>query len=109
LRPGLFVRVFVSEFENRNAIRIPQQAVQELQGLKSVYVIGAEDKAEARQIVATYRIGNDWVVESGLKVGDRIVIEGVSKVHAGAPVKPVAAPADARNAAADAAPQAAKK
>ena len=67
LRPGLFVRVFVAAFENPNAIRIPQQAVQELQGLKSVYVIGADDKAEARQIVATYRIGNDWVVESGLE------------------------------------------
>src|SRR5215475_848630 len=50
LRPGLFVRVIVAAFENPNAIRIPQQAVQELQGLKSVYVVSAEDKAESRQI-----------------------------------------------------------
>ncbi len=57
LRPGLFVRVIVAAFENPNAIRIPQQAVQELQGLKSVYVVGAEDKAEPRQIVASYRLG----------------------------------------------------
>ena len=109
LRPGLFVRVIVAAFENPNAIRIPQQAVQELQGLKSVYVIAAEDKAEARQIVANYRIGNDWVVDSGLKGGDRIVVEGVSKVRAGAPVKPVAPAAVARNAAADPAPAPAKK
>jgi membrane fusion protein (multidrug efflux system) len=109
LRPGLFVRVIVAAFENPNAIRIPQQAVQELQGLKSVYVIGAEDKAELRQIVATYRIGNDWVVGSGLNAGDRIVIEGVSKVRAGAPVKPVVAAAVAGNSAADPAPAAPKK
>jgi membrane fusion protein, multidrug efflux system len=109
LRPGLFVRVIVAAFENPSAIRIPQQAVQELQGLKTVYVVGAEDKAEARQIVANYRIGSDWVVDSGLKAGDRIVIEGLGKVRPGAPVKPVAAAALARNATADPAPATSKK
>lgn len=89
LRPGLFVRVIVAAFENPSAIRVPQQAVVELQGLKSVYVVGAEDKAEARPIVATYRLGNEWVVDSGLKPGDRVVVEGIGKVRAGAPVKPV--------------------
>ena len=91
LRPGLFVRVIVAAFENPSAIRIPQQAVQELQGLKSVYVVDAENKAESRQIVATYRIANDWVVDSGLKAGDRVVVEGIGKVKPGAPVKPVPA------------------
>jgi len=95
LRPGLFVRVIVAAFENPSAIRIPQQAVQELQGLKSVYVVDAENKAETRQIVATYRIGNDWVVDSGLKAGDRVVVEGIGKVKSGAPVKPVPAAAAA--------------
>jgi membrane fusion protein (multidrug efflux system) len=90
LRPGLFVRVIVPAFENPNAIRIPQQAVQELQGLKSVYVIGAEDKAEPRQIVASHRVAGDWVVESGLAPGDRIVVEGIAKIRPGATVKPVA-------------------
>jgi membrane fusion protein, multidrug efflux system len=90
LRPGLFVRVIVAAFENPNAIRIPQQAVQELQGLKSVYVVGAEDKAEAREIVATYRLGNDWVVDKGLAPGDRVITEGIGKVRTGAVVKPVA-------------------
>lgn len=89
LRPGLFVRVIVAAFENPSAIRVPQQAVQELQGLKSVYVVGAGDKADARQIVANYRLGNDWVVDSGLAAGDRVVIEGIAKIKPGAPVKPV--------------------
>lgn len=89
LRPGLFVRVIVAAYENPNAVRIPQQAVQELQGLKSVYVVTADNKAEPRPIVASNRLGNDWVVDSGLKPGDRIVIEGVGKLRPGAPVKPV--------------------
>jgi membrane fusion protein, multidrug efflux system len=89
LRPGLFVRVIVAAFENPNAIKIPQQAVQELQGLKSVFAVGADGKAESRQIVANYRIGNEWVVTSGLASGDRVVVEGIGKVKAGAPVKPV--------------------
>jgi len=108
LRPGLFVRVIVAAFEDPNAIRIPQQAVQELQGLKSIYVVGAGDKAESRQIVAQYRIGNDWVVDSGLNPGDRVVTEGVAKIKPGAPVKPVAASTVARNSAAEPAPAAPK-
>ncbi len=91
LRPGLFVRVIVASFESPDAIRIPQQAVLELQGLKSVYVIGAGDKAEARQIMASLRLGNEWVVDSGLQSGDRVVVEGVGKIRPGAQVKPLAA------------------
>jgi membrane fusion protein (multidrug efflux system) len=108
LRPGLFVRVIVAAFENPSAIRIPQQAVSELQGLKSVYVIGPEDKAEARPVVASYRIGNDGVVDSGLAAGDRVVVEGIGKVRPGAPVKPIMAAAVAADPGA-AAPQAAPK
>jgi len=94
LRPGLFVRVTVAAFDNPNAIRIPQKAVTELQGLKSVYVVGTGDKVESRQIVASTRVGNDWVVDSGLAAGDRVVVEGIGKLRSGAQVRPVlAAPA----------------
>src|SRR5262249_49519048 len=89
LRPGLFVRVTVPVSQNPNAIRIPQQAVQELQGVKSVYVVGSDNKAQQRQIESKYRIGNDWVVENGLKPGETIIVEGTGKVTPGAQVKPV--------------------
>jgi len=91
LRPGLFVRVSVPAFEDPNGIRIPQKAVQELQGLKSVYVVGADNKAQLRPITATHRVENDWIVDSGLAAGDRLVVEGVGKLKAGAPVNPVPA------------------
>jgi membrane fusion protein (multidrug efflux system) len=109
LRPGLFVRVIVAAFENPSAIRIPQQAVQELQGLKSVYVVSADGKAEPRQIVANYRLGNDWVVDSGLSAADRVVIEGIGKLRPGAPVKPVVTALADNHPAAGAAPPAPKK
>ena len=89
LRPGLFVRVAVPVLDTKEAIRVPQQAVQELQGTKSVFVVGADGKAEARTIVATRRLGNDWVVLKGLAAGDRVVVEGTAKIRPGAPVKPV--------------------
>ena len=93
LRPGLFVRVIVPAFENPNSIRIPQRAVQELQGLKSVYVIASGDKAEERQVVVSRRVDNDWVVDSGLTAGERVVVEGIGKVRPGAQVRPVLAAA----------------
>ena len=94
LRPGLFARVTVPVFANSNGIRIPQQAVQEFQGLKSVYVVAADDKVERRQIVASRRVENDWVVDSGLKSGERIVVEGIAKLKPGAAVKPIAVAED---------------
>jgi membrane fusion protein (multidrug efflux system) len=93
LRPGLFVRVIVPALDSPSAIRVPQQAVQELQGTKSVYVVGADDKAAPRQIVTSHLLGTDWVVASGLAPGDRVVVEGVGKLRPGATVKAVLMPA----------------
>ena len=89
LRAGQLVRVIVPSIKPLDAIRVPQQAVQELQGKRSVYVIDNEGKAQFREINATDRIGNDWVVQGGLAAGDVIIVEGTQKVRPGAPVKPV--------------------
>ncbi len=69
--------------EPLQAIRMPQRAVQELQGKRSVYVVDAENKAAYREITATTRVGNDWVVESGLKAGEMVIVEGIQKVRPG--------------------------
>jgi membrane fusion protein, multidrug efflux system len=89
LRPGEFVRVAVPAVQNPHAMRIPQEAVQELQGQHFVYVVGADNKVVYREVNATTRLGNDWVVEGGLQPGDMIVVAGTQKVRPGAPVKPV--------------------
>jgi membrane fusion protein (multidrug efflux system) len=89
LRPGQYVRVLVPSASRPDAILIPQRAVQELQGLKTVFVIGADNKASVRQITASQRMGNDWVIDTGLQPGEIVVVDGLQKVMPGATVKPV--------------------
>ena len=110
LRAGQFMRVVVPALENPDAIRVPQQAVQEMQGKRSVFVVDADGKVAYREIGATMRIENDWVVESGLKPGETVIVEGVNKARPGMPVKPVPANAgsDGKGAPAGKPPEAAK-
>ncbi len=91
LRPGQFMRVLVPAKANPNAILVPQKAVQEIQGKRSVYVVGPDNKVTSRDIVANRRAGSDWVVEQGLKPGETVVVEGIAKVQPGATVKAVPA------------------
>ena len=92
LRPGQYVRVLVPSASRPDAILIPQKAVQELQGLKNVFVVGPDNKVAVRQITATQRLGTDWVLDSGISAGEVVVIDGLQKVAPGATVKPVFAP-----------------
>ena len=89
VRPGQFGRVRVAINEKKNAILVPQRAVTELQGVYSVAVVKADDTIDLRMVKAAERIGNDWVIDSGLKAGEKIVVEGVQKVRAGTKVTPV--------------------
>ncbi|RZI44031.1 efflux RND transporter periplasmic adaptor subunit [Herbaspirillum sp. HC18] len=91
LRPGQFMRVLVPGKPNPEAILVPQKAVQEIQGKRSVYVVGTDNKVTSRDITANNRLGNDWVVEQGLKPNETIIVEGIGKVQPGATVKPVPA------------------
>jgi membrane fusion protein (multidrug efflux system) len=88
LRAGQLVRVVMPSLTQKQAFRIPQQAVQEMQGKRSVLVVDGENKAQYREVVAVSRSGNDWIVESGLEPGERVIVEGTGKSRPGAPVKP---------------------
>lgn len=96
LRAGQLVRVIMPSLAPREVFRIPQQAVQEMQGKRSVLVVDAESKAQYREVVANSRSGNDWIVEGGLQPGEMVIVEGTGKARPGAPVKPnvVTAPAN---------------
>jgi membrane fusion protein (multidrug efflux system) len=95
LRAGQFIRVVVPVAEYKDAIRVPQEAVQEIQGKRSVFVVGADGKVAPRQITALTRVDNDWVVEGGLAPGDTVIVQGINKVRPGMAVKPVPASAPA--------------
>lgn len=89
VRPGQYARVRAEIDSKQDAILVPQQAVQELQGTYSVAVVGADNKISLRPVVAGERVGDLWVIDQGLKPGDQIVVEGVQKVRDGMTVTPI--------------------
>lgn len=101
LRPGQFGRVRLPVSTRKNAIVIPQRAVQELQGTYNVFVVGADSVAQVRPIKPANRVGSNWVISEGLEPADRIVVEGLQKVRPGTKVRPTAAKATAQDSAAE--------
>ncbi|MFM8540992.1 MAG: efflux RND transporter periplasmic adaptor subunit [Nitrospira sp.] len=89
LLPGQFVKVRVQGYVRRDAILVPQRAVQ--QGPKGpiVFLVNQENKIEIRPVQATGWQGDQWLIENGLKAGDRVVLEGLHLLAPGAPVNPV--------------------
>jgi RND family efflux transporter MFP subunit len=86
LRPGGFGRVRIKIGTAKDALLIPQQAVNEVQGEYQVVVLGADDKAEFRSVDVGERTGIDWIVSKGLKPNERVVVEGFQKLRNGMPV-----------------------
>ncbi|MEF2155874.1 efflux RND transporter periplasmic adaptor subunit [Luteimonas sp. FXH3W] len=87
LLPGMYVRAIVGSSERDNAIVVPQMAVsRDAKGGTSVMVVGKDNKVESRPIVVSSSMDNGWLVESGLKDGDRVIMEGQQKVQPGATV-----------------------
>jgi len=87
LRPGGFVRVRVTVKQIRQALLVPQRAVNELQASYEVVVVNGERKAETRLVKPGVRDGSLWVIEEGLHPGDRVVVEGGWRVRDGQTVK----------------------
>ena len=91
LIPGQFVRVRLVGIERPGAILVPQRAVQQGAEGKFVFVVGADDTAEARPVEVGDWLGTDWIVESGLRSGERVIVDGTVKVQPGAKVAVVVA------------------
>jgi len=113
LLPGMFVRAILEEGVIDQAILVPQRGVtRNPSGGAMVMVVGAEDKVEPRPIKVVRTVGDSWLVSDGLKVGDRVILEGFQKARPGTPVKTVpfgAPPAPAAPAGAAPQPAPAKK
>jgi membrane fusion protein (multidrug efflux system) len=112
LRPGQFVRVTLKGAVRPNAVSVPQRAVLEGPQGKFVYVVGAESKAEPRPVQVGDWTGADWIIQSGLKAGDKVVVDGMARIFMpGAPVQiadPAAAKGDGKGAGKAAAKEAGK-
>ncbi|MFC7092317.1 efflux RND transporter periplasmic adaptor subunit [Jeongeupia naejangsanensis] len=100
LLPGQFVRVVLDGAKLNNAVLIPQRSVIQFQADKAVLVLNDKNVVEPRVVQLGQERGNDFIVISGLKDGDRVIVDGVLKARPGQPVNPVQAGASAPAAAA---------
>lgn len=90
LLPGMFVRAWVDEGIQPDAILVPQQGVTRTpRGDALVMVVDEQNKVETRPVVASEAIGDRWLVKEGLKPGDKVIVSGIQHIKAGATVKPV--------------------
>lgn len=107
LRPGQYAKVRAVVKVREGAILVPQRAVNEMQGAFQIAVVGPDDKTEVRKVRAAERVGSLWVIEEGLRAGERVVVEGFSRVKTGSPVSPVDASSPSASGASAASPTAA--
>jgi membrane fusion protein (multidrug efflux system) len=92
LRPGQYGRAqFVLE-TRKGALLVPQRAVQELQNLYSVAVVGTDNKIQFKTVKVGPRVGSLWVITDGLQSGDRVVVDGLQRAREGVTVTPKTAP-----------------
>jgi membrane fusion protein (multidrug efflux system) len=87
LRPGEFVRVILRGATRPNALTVPQRAVLEGPQGKFVYVVSEKSQAEPRPIEVGDWAGDSWVINNGIKPGDRVIVEGLMRLGPGAPVR----------------------
>jgi membrane fusion protein (multidrug efflux system) len=92
LRPGQYAKVRAATEVRHGAILVPQRAVNELQGSYQVGVVGPDNKAQIRTVQVGPQIGSMWLIDHGLQPGDRVVVEGFSRLKSGMTVMPKKAP-----------------
>ena len=88
LMPGMYVRAQVGSGVRDNAILVPMQGIaRDPKGDTSAMVVGKDDKVEVRQVKVSRSLGDKWLVEDGLKAGDKVIVEGLQKIQPGMPVQ----------------------
>jgi membrane fusion protein (multidrug efflux system) len=96
LRPGGYGKVRAAVRVQQDALLVPQRAVSELQGGYQVAALDDANKVSIRAVKVGDRVGNQWIIEDGLKPGERVIAEGVQKVRPGVQVNPKPFAADTK-------------
>jgi membrane fusion protein, multidrug efflux system len=102
LRPGQYAKVRATLETQKGALLVPQRAVDELQGSYRVGVVGPDSKADIRVVQPGPRIGSLWIIEKGLRPGEKAIVQGLFRVKPGMTVN--ATPAAPEGAASVASP-----
>src|SRR5438105_114376 len=87
LRPGQYAKVRAGVEVRKSAPMMPQRAVQDVQAVNQVAVVGADDTVDVRKVKTDARVGSLWIISEGLKPGERVVVEGGERVRAGQKVR----------------------
>jgi membrane fusion protein (multidrug efflux system) len=88
LRPGQFGRVAAATEVRHGALLVPQAAVQELQGIEQIYIATPDNHVRVVNVTLGPQIGRDWVIESGLQPGQRVITDNLQKLRDGAQISP---------------------
>jgi len=88
LRPGGYATLRAQTTVKKGALLVPQRSVTDMQGKYLVAVVGTDNKVSIRPVKVAERIGSDWIIEEGLKPGEKVVVEGTQKVKPDMVVNP---------------------
>jgi membrane fusion protein (multidrug efflux system) len=108
LQPGMFVEADLSGATRPNALVVPQRAVQQTSNGHIVFLVSSQGMAEVRPVVVGDWVGQDWIIEKGLKPGEQVITDGFQRLAPGAPVKVTTAALTPESASTKAAASAAK-
>jgi membrane fusion protein (multidrug efflux system) len=92
IRPGQYGRARFQTDLKKGALLVPQRAVQEMQNLYSLAIVGSDNKVAFRNVKVGPRVDSLWVIEEGLKAGEKVIVEGVQRVKDGSTVTTKPAP-----------------
>jgi len=95
LRPSQYGKARFVVDVKEGATLVPQRAIQEIQGLYSVMVVKPDNTVEQRMVKASDRVGNLWVIDSGVKLGEKVIVEGIQRVRPGIKVNATQEKSDA--------------
>ena len=87
LRPGMFVKAYLKGATRPNALAVPQKAVQQTANGHMVFIANAKGLVEVRPVTAGEWVGQDWIINQGLKAGEQVIVDGFMKLAPGMPVK----------------------
>ena len=92
MRPGQYAKVRAPLEVRRDALLVPQKAVQQLQGIYQLAVVTADNTVQFRTVKVGPRVGPLWIVDDGLRPGERVIVDGLLRVKAGETVRPKLVP-----------------
>ena len=87
LRPGQYAKVRAVVEVKKQALLVPQRAVQDVQGVHQVAVVRPDDTVDVRKVKTDARVGSQWVIAEGVKAGERVVVEGGDRIRPGQKVR----------------------